>query len=110
MAETDSLLPQALERIRQPIDDAMPVLKAIMYSIIGFVVFFAIVLPALGGAVGFDMDMWTDIFTQIDPYLFAALGVGLVIGLSVVGAGWYAHSSILPILIFFPLSLSFPQS
>lgn len=92
MSETDSLLPQALDRIRQPIDDAMPVMKMTICSIFGFIVFITVVLPAFGGAVGFDMDMWADIFTQIDPYLYAAVGIGLALGLSIIGAGWYVIS------------------
>jgi V-type H+-transporting ATPase proteolipid subunit len=88
MSETDSLLPHALDRIRQPIDDAMPVMKMTIYSIFGFILFVTVVIPAFGGAVGFDLDMWADVFTQIDPYLYAAVGIGLALGLSIIGAGW----------------------
>ncbi len=31
---------------------------------------------------------WGNILTQIDPYSYAGLGIGLSIGLSVLGAAW----------------------
>jgi V-type H+-transporting ATPase proteolipid subunit len=32
---------------------------------------------------------WSDIFYEIDPYLWAYAGTGLAIGLSILGAAWY---------------------
>jgi len=32
---------------------------------------------------------WADVWTDINPYNWAALGIGLTIGLSTIGAGWY---------------------
>jgi len=82
------LLPQALERIREPGDAAMPTLLQIIGGMVGTVLFFVLVLPVLGGTVEFDGDQWGLIFASIDPYLWAAIGTGCVIGLSVIGAGW----------------------
>ncbi|KAF0974604.1 hypothetical protein FDP41_006636 [Naegleria fowleri] len=88
MDSTDSLLPQALERIREPGDAAMPTLLQIIGGIVGTVLFFVFVLPVLGGTVEFDGDQWGLLFASIDPYLWASIGTGCVIGLSVMGAGW----------------------
>ncbi|KAL9653134.1 hypothetical protein ABK040_006350 [Willaertia magna] len=88
MEGTDMLLPQALERMREPGDEAMPVLLHIIGWIVATILFFVLFLPLLGGVVSFDMDQWTTLFLQIDPYLMAGLGIGAVISLSVIGAGW----------------------
>jgi V-type H+-transporting ATPase proteolipid subunit len=86
--EADSLLPQELERIREPADEAMPVLKQIIGVMIGVIIFLCVVLPIFAGVTSYDMDAWGDIFNNIDPFLWAGVGIGFVIGLSVVGAGW----------------------
>jgi hypothetical protein len=86
--EADSLLPQELERIREPADEAMPVLKQIIGAMIAVIIFLCVVLPIFAGVTGYDMDAWGDIFNNIDPYLWSGVGIGFVIGFSVVGAGW----------------------
>ncbi|EFC40877.1 predicted protein [Naegleria gruberi] len=88
MESTDALLPQALERIREPGDDAMPTLLSIILGIVGVTLLLVLVLPLFGGTVAFDGEQWAYIFAAIDPYIFSAVGTGCVIGLSVIGAGW----------------------
>ncbi|KAL0482398.1 V-type H+-transporting ATPase 21kDa proteolipid subunit [Acrasis kona] len=84
----NDLLPQVLERVRSPIDDAMPILKSIIGAMIAVVIFLCVVLPILAGVTAYDIDAWGDIFNGIDPYLWAGVGIGFVIGFSVIGAGW----------------------
>lgn len=86
--EVDSLLPQELERIREPVDEAMGPLKKIIGVMISVIVFLCVVLPIFAGVTSYDIDAWGDIFNNIDPYLWAGAGIGFVIGFSVVGAGW----------------------
>lgn len=86
--ETDDLLPQALEKIREPADEAMHQLKTIIYWLLAVIILIVVVLPVFGGTVYPQLDMWADVFSKIDPYLFSALGMGLTIGLSVIGAAW----------------------
>ncbi len=35
---------------------------------------------------------WSTIFNEIDPYLWAYVGIGLAIALSILGAAWYRPS------------------
>jgi hypothetical protein len=84
----DEFLPKLLERIREPVDSAMPVLKCIIGAMSSIVLFLCVGLPLLAGVTSYDIDAWGDVFNKIDPYLWAAFGIFLVVGFSVVGAAW----------------------
>ena len=88
MESNDALLPQALERIREPGDAAMPALLSIIVGIVGVILLLVLVLPVFGGTVAFEGEQWAYVFASIDPYIFSAIGTGCVIGFSVIGAGW----------------------
>jgi F0F1-type ATP synthase membrane subunit c/vacuolar-type H+-ATPase subunit K len=38
---------------------------------------------------------WKDMFFCISPYSWAYMGVALALGLSIIGAAWYAHNIVL---------------
>lgn len=82
------LLPRALERIRQPIDESLPLVVYIIKSLIYLMLFFGVALPLVGGVTGMHLDSWLGVIQRIDPYFLAAIGLGFVIGLSVIGASW----------------------
>lgn len=90
-------LPQKLDRIREPIDEAIPLVSNLIYTIVGIVVLLCFVLPTFGGQYAvageyiLDLNPWADVLSLIDPYLWAAVGVGGVIALSVIGAAWFAQ-------------------
>eukprot|EP00818_Percolomonas_sp_WS_P003994 CAMPEP_0117450528 /NCGR_PEP_ID=MMETSP0759-20121206/8515_1 /TAXON_ID=63605 /ORGANISM="Percolomonas cosmopolitus, Strain WS" /LENGTH=238 /DNA_ID=CAMNT_0005243053 /DNA_START=16 /DNA_END=732 /DNA_ORIENTATION=+ len=87
--ESTDLLPRVLSRIREPIDDSLPFLLAIIKSLVLLVIFLCVVLPFIGGVLGeLQFDAWLFVLQRVDPYFLAALGLGLVIGLSVIGASW----------------------
>lgn len=88
------VLPQGLEKSRATVDEAMDTLVQVVSVTVLLVVFLFIFLPLLA----LDWDpvyiMLSDYYflaTQMDPYWFAGVGVGLAIGLSTYGAGWGIH-------------------
>ena len=93
-ADTTDHLPLSLDRIREPADEAIPLVSSLIYTIVGITVFLCIVLPVVGGTFQIDgtydvdLDSWGDVLSNIDPYLWASLGIGGVIALSVGGAAW----------------------
>lgn len=90
--EVDDLLPQALEKIRKTADDAMDTLKQIIYSLVALVILIVIIMPLFAGTVYPQLDSWGEVFDKVDPYVWAAIGLGLTIALSVLGAAWCVNS------------------
>eukprot|EP00906_Rhabdomonas_costata_P002514 RCo003969 len=87
-SEIDRAIPPAIEYPRQPVDEALGLLKNILL-LIGFVIVVVFVFfPILGGTVFPQFQELYYIFGDVDPFAFAALGVTLAIGLSIVGAAW----------------------
>lgn len=48
----------------------------------------------------FGPVQWSDIASSIDPYAWAATGIGLSIGLSVIGAAWLVHHFLDNVFLF----------
>mmetsp|Transcript_8732 Transcript_8732/g.12916 ORF Transcript_8732/g.12916 Transcript_8732/m.12916 type:complete len:231 (+) Transcript_8732:70-762(+) len=89
MGKTDFLpREEVLKRMREPIDAALPLIISIIKYASLIAAFVGIVLPLIGNAAGFEWDSWAAIISRIDPYLWSGMGIGLVIGLSVIGAAW----------------------
>lgn len=84
----NDLLPQAIERARQPLDEAIDTLIQIIYVTVLVAVFVGIFIPLLSATSYAQLDDIANIAMKIDPYLFASLGMGIVISFSVVGAAW----------------------
>jgi hypothetical protein len=84
----DDVLPQSLGRIRTTIDDAMETLKQIIFGMLAIVFLLGVFLPLLANTTYAQLDDYFDLFEKISPYIWAALGIGFVIGFSVVGAAW----------------------
>jgi hypothetical protein len=86
--EISDYLPQAMERIRRPLDIAMVTLQQIIFSLIGLVVLLCLILPLLANTSFPQLYSWFQIFESLDPYLFAGASFAIVMVLSVTGAGW----------------------
>jgi len=91
----EDLLPQAsvVYRYRNVIDDAMDMLAQVIGAIVLLVVYLVIFLPLLTGSSYFNLDYWSLLVELINPYFFAAMGLGIVIGFSTIGAGWGIYIS-----------------
>jgi hypothetical protein len=86
----EDLLPQAavVYRYRKVIDDAMEMLQQIIGTIVGLIVFLVIFLPLVSNTSSFDLSNWSMLIELINPYFFAAMGLGIVISFSTIGAAW----------------------
>jgi V-type H+-transporting ATPase proteolipid subunit len=89
----DDVLPQAIERARQPLDEAIGTLIQVIGVTVLIVVSVGVGVPLLSGTSSPQLEAFGAIAAKIDPYLFAALGLGLVVSLSVFGAGWGIYLS-----------------
>eukprot|EP01028_Stygiella_incarcerata_P004455 TRINITY_DN1978_c0_g1_i2.p1 TRINITY_DN1978_c0_g1~~TRINITY_DN1978_c0_g1_i2.p1 ORF type:complete len:170 (-),score=39.77 TRINITY_DN1978_c0_g1_i2:582-1091(-) len=77
-----------LEKNREAADFALDVLRKTMLGIIVVVFIFYFCAALIGGYSAPLLFGWKVVFSQIQPWLFAGLGEGLSISLSVAGAAW----------------------
>jgi len=87
-SEIDKAVPPAIDYPRQPVDEAIVLLRNIILLIVGVIAIVFVFFPILGGTVFPQFYEFYYMFGDIDPYAFAALGVAFAIGLSIIGAAW----------------------
>lgn len=86
----EPLLFRAFEVERKRSDAALAFVEKIIAFIVFLIVLFVGILPILSGTV-FKLDYleyWGNVFSNMDPFFFGAMGIAFCIAGSVIGATW----------------------